>query len=117
MPVFAAAGATAAATLFVVATKKGAAQASSARSGNVRASRSAARATEGRGMCLEEEASPGRESPNMRSPEALRSAWGKRTLHTEAGPPSRLVPGRVRHRGSAATASQARTGKIQLWAR
>eukprot|EP00965_Chrysotila_dentata_P095152 3145271-Pleurochrysis_carterae.AAC.1 len=48
MPVFAATGATAPAALFVVATRKGAAQASSARSGNVRASWSAEGATEGR---------------------------------------------------------------------
>eukprot|EP00965_Chrysotila_dentata_P256144 6212451-Pleurochrysis_carterae.AAC.7 len=70
MPVFVATGATATAALFVVATGKGAAQAFSARSSKVRASRSAARATEGRGACLEEGAPPGRKSPNMRSSEA-----------------------------------------------
>eukprot|EP00965_Chrysotila_dentata_P034175 1137444-Pleurochrysis_carterae.AAC.2 len=73
MPVFAATGATATAALFVVATKKGEAQASSrssALSGNVRASRTAARTAEGRGMCLEDGASQGSESLNMRSPEA-----------------------------------------------
>eukprot|EP00965_Chrysotila_dentata_P136368 4509887-Pleurochrysis_carterae.AAC.1 len=70
MPVFAATGATAAAALFVVATRKGAAQASSTWSGNVRASRSAACTVEGRGVCLGDGAPPGSESPNMRFPEA-----------------------------------------------
>eukprot|EP00965_Chrysotila_dentata_P121520 4017429-Pleurochrysis_carterae.AAC.1 len=54
MPVFAATGATATAALSVVATRKGAAQASSnALSERVRASRCAARVTEGRGVCAE----------------------------------------------------------------
>eukprot|EP00965_Chrysotila_dentata_P081393 2687383-Pleurochrysis_carterae.AAC.2 len=53
MPVLAATGATATAAL-----------------GSVWASRSAARTTEGRGMCSEDGAPPGSESPNMRSPEA-----------------------------------------------
>eukprot|EP00965_Chrysotila_dentata_P053723 1782197-Pleurochrysis_carterae.AAC.1 len=49
MPAFAATGATATAALFVVATRKGEAQASSALSGKVSASRSAARTGEERG--------------------------------------------------------------------
>eukprot|EP00965_Chrysotila_dentata_P135559 4481472-Pleurochrysis_carterae.AAC.1 len=70
MPVFAATGATATAALFVVATRKGEAQASSAWSGNVRALRSAARTAEGRGVCPGDGAPPGSESLNMHSAEA-----------------------------------------------
>eukprot|EP00965_Chrysotila_dentata_P106339 3512526-Pleurochrysis_carterae.AAC.1 len=68
-PVLAETGATATAAWCVVAARNGAAQASSVRSGNARASMSAARETEGRGAGLEGRA-PCRESPSMRSPEA-----------------------------------------------
>eukprot|EP00965_Chrysotila_dentata_P016394 542440-Pleurochrysis_carterae.AAC.1 len=65
MPVLAATGATATAAMFVVATRKGEAQASSAWSETVSASRSAARtADEERGMCL-----GGRSSAGQREPE------------------------------------------------
>eukprot|EP00965_Chrysotila_dentata_P168648 5569560-Pleurochrysis_carterae.AAC.1 len=70
MPVLAATGARATAALFVVATRKGEEQASSAWSGRVSASRSAARTDEENGMCLGDGAPPGSESPNMRSYEA-----------------------------------------------
>eukprot|EP00965_Chrysotila_dentata_P208286 6184613-Pleurochrysis_carterae.AAC.2 len=63
MPVLAATGATATAALFVVATRKGEAQASSPWSGNVSASRSAARTDE------EGRVPGGRSSAGLREPE------------------------------------------------
>eukprot|EP00965_Chrysotila_dentata_P138984 4596212-Pleurochrysis_carterae.AAC.1 len=68
-PVLATGATATAAWRCAVATRTGAAPASSVRSGNIRASRTKVRATEGRGA-LRDGAASCREDPNMRVPEA-----------------------------------------------
>eukprot|EP00965_Chrysotila_dentata_P223147 6193405-Pleurochrysis_carterae.AAC.5 len=101
MPVLAATGATATAARCVVQREKerrkhvvlGA-------ESSARASRSAARATEGRGACLKEGAPPGRESPNMRSPEA----WTRKRIgETHATRRSRTTGATGARKSEAAT--------------
>eukprot|EP00965_Chrysotila_dentata_P133062 4399558-Pleurochrysis_carterae.AAC.1 len=122
MPVFAATGATATAARFVIVTGKGAAQASSAWSVNVRASRSAASATERRGACLKEGArSAGKREPEHAIPGGVdKEAHGGNACYTQKQEERGRHDSREARRSafqSAMTASQARTGKSQLWAR
>eukprot|EP00965_Chrysotila_dentata_P082170 2711780-Pleurochrysis_carterae.AAC.3 len=124
MPVFASCSA-----LFVVATRKGAAQASNARSGDVRASRSAARSTEGRGTCLEEGAPSGRESPDIRSPETwtmkrMGQTHATHRSRTTGATGARTIEAATTGRHAALYAGERidvesgqDAGKSQLWAR
>eukprot|EP00965_Chrysotila_dentata_P108647 3589098-Pleurochrysis_carterae.AAC.2 len=100
-PVLAETGATAtAARCAAMATRNCVAQASSARSGEIRASRSAVRATEGRGALRDAVASR-RESPNMRSLEA----WARKRMGETHASQRRRTAGATGARKSDAAAT------------